>query len=86
MAHRDTFRKLAVAVRPRAGSSRHLSLLGVWNDLLSLRWCFPASTIEVAIISARLNELAGASWRRVHLLTAGAFVFMAVPLIAILAF
>jgi alpha-glucoside transport system permease protein len=51
----------------------------VWNDLL-VALVFLGTDSEVAILTARLNELVGSKGEAWHLLTAGAFVSMAVPL------
>jgi alpha-glucoside transport system permease protein len=53
--------------------------LWVWNDLL-VALVFLGTDTEVAILTARLNELVGSKGEAWHLLTAGAFVSMAVPL------
>ncbi|MDH4117791.1 MAG: carbohydrate ABC transporter permease, partial [Acidimicrobiia bacterium] len=53
--------------------------LWVWNDLL-VALVFLGTDSEVAILTARLNELVGSRGEDWHLLTAGAFVTMLLPL------
>jgi alpha-glucoside transport system permease protein len=57
--------------------------LWVWNDLL-VALVFLGTDTRVAILTARLNELVGSRGQDWHLLTAGAFVTMVVPLVVFL--
>lgn len=57
--------------------------LWVWNDLL-VALVFLGTDSQVAILTARLNELVGSRGQEWHLLTAGAFVTMVVPVLVFL--
>jgi alpha-glucoside transport system permease protein len=57
--------------------------LWVWNDLL-VSLIFLGTDSDVAILTARLNELVGSRGQDWHLLTAGAFVTMVVPVLVFL--
>jgi alpha-glucoside transport system permease protein len=52
----------------------------VWNDLL-VGLTFAGGSQDVAPLTARLLQLSGSFGSRWHLLTAGAFVSIVVPLI-----
>ncbi len=58
--------------------------LWVWNDLL-VSLVFLGTNPEVAVLTARVSQLVGSRGQAWHLLTAGAFVSMVVPLIVFLA-
>lgn len=58
--------------------------LWVWNDLL-VALVFLGTGSDTAILTARLNELVGSRGEDWHLLTAGAFVSMVVPLVVFFA-
>ncbi len=54
--------------------------LWVWNDLL-VALVFIGSKPEVAVLTQRLQEMIGSRGQDWHLLTAGAFITMVIPLI-----
>jgi alpha-glucoside transport system permease protein len=58
--------------------------LWVWNDLL-VALVFLGPQDEVAVATVKLNQLIGNRGQAWHLLTAGAFVTMALPLLVFLA-
>jgi alpha-glucoside transport system permease protein len=58
--------------------------LWVWNDLL-VALVYLGTDTSVATMPARLNELVGTRGEQWHVLTAGAFVTMLVPLMVFLA-
>lgn len=85
-SHYDAFIKLALPLSmPALVAFAIFQFLWVWNDLL-VALVFLGTDSEVAILTARLNELVGSRGESWHLLTAGAFVSMGVPLIVFLAF
>ncbi|NED99020.1 carbohydrate ABC transporter permease [Phytoactinopolyspora halotolerans] len=57
--------------------------LWVWNDLL-VALTFAGSTSDVAPLTARIAELVGTRGTEWHLLSAGAFVSMVIPVIVFL--
>jgi alpha-glucoside transport system permease protein len=57
--------------------------LWVWNDFL-VALVFLGTGSDTAVLTAQLNELVGRLGQDWHLLTAGAFVSMLVPLIVFL--
>jgi alpha-glucoside transport system permease protein len=69
---------------PALASFAIFQFLWVWNDLL-VALVFIGSRPEVAVLTQRLMDMTGSRGQDWHLLTAGAFVTMAVPLIIFLA-
>ncbi len=65
---------------PALASFAIFQFLWVWNDLL-VALVFIGSKPEVAVLTQRLQEMIGSRGQDWHLLTAGAFVTMLVPLI-----
>lgn len=85
-SHYDAFLRLALPLSlPALVAFAIFQFLWVWNDLL-VALVFLGTDSEVATLTARLNELVGSRGESWHLLTAGAFVSMGVPLIVFLAF
>ncbi|MCP3935748.1 MAG: carbohydrate ABC transporter permease [Actinomycetia bacterium] len=82
--HWDIFRRLVIPLStPALASFAIFQFLWVWNDLL-VSLVFLGTDGEVATLIARLNELVGSRGEAWHILTAGAFVSMAVPLVVFL--
>ena len=69
---------------PALASFAIFQFLWVWNDLL-VALVFIGSRPEVAVLTQRLMDMTGSRGQDWHLLTAGAFVTMAIPLIIFLA-
>ena len=65
---------------PALASFAIFQFLWVWNDLL-VALVFIGSKPEVAVLTQRLQEMIGSRGQDWHLLTAGAFVTMVIPLI-----
>jgi len=65
---------------PALASFAIFQFLWVWNDLL-VALVFIGSKPEVAVLTQRLQEMVGSRGQDWHLLTAGAFITMVVPLI-----
>ncbi|HJR93197.1 MAG TPA: carbohydrate ABC transporter permease [Acidimicrobiia bacterium] len=83
-SHFTAFLRLALPLSlPALAAFAIFQFLWVWNDLL-VSLVFLGTDTEVAILTARLNELVGSRGQDWHLLTAGAFVTMAVPLLVFL--
>ena len=79
-SHFQIFRELVVPLSvPALASFAIFQFLWVWNDLL-VALVYLGTQAEVATLPARLNELVGTKGESWHLLTAGAFVTMVVPL------
>jgi len=79
-SHFQIFRELVVPLSvPALASFAIFQFLWVWNDLL-VALVYLGTNEEVATLPARLNELVGTKGESWHLLTAGAFVTMIVPL------
>ena len=79
-SHFQVFRQLVVPLSvPALASFAIFQFLWVWNDLL-VALVFLGTTDAVMVMPARLNEMVGTRGESWHLLTAGAFVTMAVPL------
>ncbi|WGD37786.1 carbohydrate ABC transporter permease [Lysinibacter sp. HNR] len=84
-SHAQIFRKLIVPLSvPAIASIAIFQFLWVWNDLL-VALVFSGGTAEVAPLTAKLANMAGAFGRNEHLLPAGAFVSIIVPLIVFFA-
>lgn len=83
-SHWDIFRRLVVPLSvPALASFAIFQFLWVWNDLL-VSLVFLGTDSEVATLTARLNELVGSRGEAWHILTAGAFVSMVVPVLVFL--
>lgn len=65
---------------PAIASLAIFQFLWVWNDLL-VALVFLGGTSDVAVLTQRLATMVGSRGQDWHLLTAGAFVVMVVPLI-----
>jgi alpha-glucoside transport system permease protein len=65
---------------PILASFAIFQFLWVWNDLL-VALVFSGGTADVAPLTQRLAELAGARGQEWHRLTAAAFVSLVIPLI-----
>jgi alpha-glucoside transport system permease protein len=84
-SHFDIFVRLVVPLSiPVLASFAIFQFLWVWNDLL-IALVFLGTDSHVAVLTARLNELVGTRGEAWYLLTAGAFVSMAVPVAVFLA-
>jgi alpha-glucoside transport system permease protein len=68
---------------PAIASLAIFQFLWVWNDLL-VALVFIGSRPEVAVLTQRLTDITGSRGQDWHLLTAGAFVTMAVPMLVFL--
>jgi alpha-glucoside transport system permease protein len=79
--HLTIFFRLVVPLSvPALASLAIFQFLWVWNDLL-VALVFAGGQKEVAPMTAKLVELSGSKGESWHLLTAGAFVTMVVPII-----
>ncbi len=79
-SHYDAFVKLVVPLAmPVFASFAIFQFLWVWNDLL-IALVFLGTGDEVTVVTSRLNELVGTKGQAWHLLTAGAFLTMIIPL------
>ena len=79
-SHFQVFRRIVVPLSvPALASFAIFQFLWVWNDLL-IALIFLGTQEAVAVMPARLNELVGTRGEAWHILTAGAFVTMVVPL------
>ncbi len=65
---------------PALASFAIFQFLWVWNDLL-VAMVFIGSKPEVAVLTQRLQEMVGSRGQDWHLLTAGAFITMLLPVI-----
>ncbi len=80
----DTFTKLVVPLSvPVLASFAIFQFLWVWNDLL-IALVFLGGEPDVRVITLALNNLNGSRGQAWHLLTAGAFITMALPLVVFL--
>jgi alpha-glucoside transport system permease protein len=83
-SHFTAFLRLVLPLSmPALASFAIFQFLWVWNDLL-VALVFLGTSSDVAILTAALNELVGTKGEAWHVLTAGAFVTMIVPLIVFL--
>lgn len=83
-SHFTAFLRLVLPLSmPALASFAIFQFLWVWNDLL-VALVFLGTDTQVAILTARLNELVGSRGQDWHLLTAGAFVTMVVPALVFL--
>jgi alpha-glucoside transport system permease protein len=78
------FRVILPLMVPAIASFAIFQFLWVWNDLL-VALAFGGNTPELAPVTARLSDLVGSRGSAWHLLSAGAFVSMIVPVIVFLA-
>ena len=78
------FRVLLPLLVPAIASFGIFQFLWVWNDLL-VSLTFAGGNKDVAPLTVRVAELAGTLGARWHLLSAGAFVSMVVPMVVFLA-
>jgi alpha-glucoside transport system permease protein len=84
-SHFQIFRTIVVPLSvPALASFAIFQYLWVWNDLL-IALIYLGTNDAVAVMPARLNEMVGTKGESWHLLTAGAFVTMVVPLAVFLA-
>lgn len=72
------FRLVLPLSMPALAAFAIFQFLWVWNDLL-VALVFLGTDSAVATLTARLNELVGSRGQDWHLLTAGAFITMVVP-------
>lgn len=80
-SHFQIFTDLALRLSmPAIASFAVFQFLWIWNDLL-VALVFLGTGPDVAIVTSRLSELVGSRGQDWHLLTAGAFVAMIIPLI-----
>ncbi|MBW3618757.1 MAG: carbohydrate ABC transporter permease [Actinobacteria bacterium] len=78
-SHHTAFLRLALPLSfPALAAFAIFQFLWVWNDLL-VALVFLGTRSEVGVVTAQLNELVGTRGDSWHLLTAGAFLTMAVP-------
>jgi len=83
-SHFQIFRRIVVPLSvPALASFAIFQFLWVWNDLL-IALIYLGTTDSVAVMPTALNELVGSRGEAWHLLTAGAFVTMIVPLVVFL--
>ena len=83
-SHFTAFIRLVLPLSmPALASFAIFQFLWVWNDLL-VALVFLGTGSDVAILTAQLNELVGTKGEAWHVLTAGAFVTMIVPLVVFL--
>jgi alpha-glucoside transport system permease protein len=79
-SHFQIFRSIVVPLSvPAIASFTILQFLWIWNDLL-IALVYLGTNESVAVMPARLNEMVGTKGESWHLLTAGAFVTMLVPM------
>ncbi|MCA9971897.1 MAG: carbohydrate ABC transporter permease [Anaerolineales bacterium] len=80
-SHYTAFIRLVLPLSvPAIASFAIFQFLWVWNDLL-VALVFLGTNPDVAIVTSRLSAMVGTKGEAWHLLTAGAFVTMIVPLI-----
>ena len=80
-SHFTIFMRLVLPLSfPALAAFAIFQFLWVWNDLL-VALVFLGTDSQVATLTAQLNELVGSRGQDWHLLTAGAFVSMIVPVI-----
>ena len=83
-SHFTTFTRLVLPLSfPALAAFAIFQFLWVWNDFL-VALVFLGTGSDTAVLTAQLNELVGRLGQDWHLLTAGAFVSMIVPLIVFL--
>lgn len=80
-SHFTTFVRLVIPLSvPAIASFTILQFLWIWNDLL-VALVFLGTKPDVAIVTSRLTAMIGTKGEDWHLLTAGAFVTMIIPLV-----
>jgi alpha-glucoside transport system permease protein len=77
------FQVLMPLLTPAIASFAIFQFLWVWNDLL-VALTFAGGSVDVAPLTVRVAELAGTRGAQWHVLSAGAFVSMIVPLVVFL--
>jgi alpha-glucoside transport system permease protein len=84
-SHFLIFRKLVLPLSvPAIASFAIFQFLWVWNDLL-VALTFAGGTSDVAPITVYLANIKGTYGAQIHLITAGAFIAILIPLIVFLA-
>lgn len=84
-SHFTTFVRLVLPLSvPALASFAIFQFLWVWNDLL-INLSFLGVSKQTIVLTVRLTQLVGSKGQDWHLLTAGAFVSMFVPLVVFLA-
>jgi alpha-glucoside transport system permease protein len=80
-SHFTTFVRLVLPLSvPAIAALSIFQFLWVWNDLL-VALVFLGGTPDVAVVTQKLQELVGSRGQDWHLLTAGAFITMTLPLV-----
>jgi alpha-glucoside transport system permease protein len=80
-----TFTRLVLPLSvPVIASFAIFQFLWVWNDLL-VALVFLGTRADVAVVTARLSALVGERGEQWHVLTAGAFITMLIPLLVFFA-
>ncbi len=80
-SHFTAFVRLVLPLSvPAIAALAIFQFLWVWNDLL-VALVFLGGTPDVAVVTQKLQELVGSRGQDWHLLTAGAFITMTLPLI-----
>ena len=80
-SHFTTFIRLVLPLSiPALASFAIFQFLWVWNDLL-VALVFIGSKPDVAVLTQQLQEMVGSRGQDWHLLTAGAFITMIMPLV-----
>jgi alpha-glucoside transport system permease protein len=83
-SHFTTFTRLVLPLSvPALASFAIFQFLWIWNDLL-INLTFLGVSKQTIVLTVRLTQLVGSKGQDWHLLTAGAFVSMFVPLIVFL--
>lgn len=84
-SHFTTFSRLVLPLSvPAIASFAVFQFLWVWNDLL-VALVFLGTGPDVAIVTSRLSEMIGSRGQDWHVLTAGAFISMALPILVFFA-
>ncbi len=84
-SHFTTFTRLVLPLSvPSIASFAVFQFLWVWNDLL-VALVFLGTGPEVTIVTSRLSEMVGSRGQDWHVLTAGAFISMLLPIIVFFA-
>jgi alpha-glucoside transport system permease protein len=80
-SHFTTFTRLVLPLSvPSIASFAIFQFLWVWNDLL-VALVFLGTGPEVTVVTSRLSEMVGSRGQDWHVLTAGAFISMILPII-----
>jgi alpha-glucoside transport system permease protein len=84
-SHFTTFTRLVLPLAvPSIASFAIFQFLWVWNDLL-VALVFLGTGPEVTVVTSRLSEMVGSRGQDWHVLTAGAFISMLLPIIVFFA-